>query len=60
MISLFKTQLMKTIHAIFGGKWDPSPPLHKLEVIEETSPSRIQPNQGARVKMKDPGFHYTA
>ncbi|CAA6674062.1 unnamed protein product [Spirodela intermedia] len=43
-----------------GGEQDPSPPLHKFEVTEEPPPSRIQLDQGARVKMKDPGFHYTA
>ncbi|CAA6660864.1 unnamed protein product [Spirodela intermedia] len=42
-----------------GCEWEPSPPLHKLEVTEETPPSRVQPDQGARAKTKDHGFRYT-
>lgn len=41
-----------------GGKWDPSLQQHGLKAMEEPSPTRTQPDQGARVKAKDPEFCY--
>ncbi|CAA6654106.1 unnamed protein product [Spirodela intermedia] len=46
--------------SFIGGERDLFPPLHELEAIEETLPSRVQPDRGARAKTKDPRFRYTA